>query len=189
MLSTRSTRLSWNVQLAMSRANCSFPDFSPLKEKKKSVRVRETVQGLQDGSTYDASFRSHKRRKSAQPHQSTSPVRYYHASGNQSQHPTCCPPRVPRHRALQRQTVLRHPSQNWCLRRSSQPWREGLGTNRGLLPCANGMPEDHTGGVLGVRNGCSDGADTGTTLGGVSRTGKWERSGVPGGGRISEMRE
>ena len=35
MLSTRSTRFSWNVQVAISRANCSFPDFSPLKEKKE----------------------------------------------------------------------------------------------------------------------------------------------------------
>ena len=61
-----------------------------------------------------------------------------------------------------------------------------MGTNRGLLPCANGMPENHTGGVLAARNGCSDGADTGIMLGGVSRTGKWEMSGVPGGGRISE---
>jgi hypothetical protein len=31
VLSTRSTRFSWNVQAAMSRANCSFPDLSPLK--------------------------------------------------------------------------------------------------------------------------------------------------------------
>lgn len=51
------------------------------------------------------------------------------------------------------------------------------------------MPENHTGGVLGVRNGWSDGADTGITLGGVSRAGKWEMSGVPGGGRISENSE
>jgi hypothetical protein len=44
------------------------------------------------------------------------------------------------------------------------------------------MPENHTGGVSGVRNGCSDGADTGIMLGGASRAGKWEMSG----GRMSE---
>ena len=41
MLSTRSTRFSWNVQVAMSRANCSFPDFSPLKEKKSERRGKD----------------------------------------------------------------------------------------------------------------------------------------------------
>ena len=51
------------------------------------------------------------------------------------------------------------------------------------------MPENHTGGVLGVRNGCSDGAETGITLGGVSRAGKWEMRGVPGGGRMRENSE
>jgi hypothetical protein len=61
-----------------------------------------------------------------------------------------------------------------------------MGTNRGLLRCANGIPENHTGGVLGVRKGRSEGTGTGITLGGVSRSGKWERRGVPGGGRIRE---
>jgi hypothetical protein len=39
---------------------------------------------------------------------------------------------------------------------------------------------------LGVSKGCSDGAETGITLGGVSRAGKWDMRGVPGGGRMSE---
>jgi hypothetical protein len=51
------------------------------------------------------------------------------------------------------------------------------------------MPENYTGRVLGVRNGCFDGADTVITLGGVSRAGKWEMSGVPGGGRMRENSE
>lgn len=61
-----------------------------------------------------------------------------------------------------------------------------MGTSRGLLRCAKGMPENHTGGVLGVIKGWSEGTGTGITLGGVSRAGKWEISGVPGGGRIRE---
>jgi hypothetical protein len=64
-----------------------------------------------------------------------------------------------------------------------------MGINRGLLPCAKGMPENHTGGVLGVSRGCSDGAEMGITLGGVSRAGKWDIRGVPGGGRMSENSE
>lgn len=48
------------------------------------------------------------------------------------------------------------------------------------------MPENHTGGVLGVSKGRSEGTGTGITLGGVSRSGKWEMRGVPGGGRIRE---
>jgi len=48
------------------------------------------------------------------------------------------------------------------------------------------MPENHTGGVLGVSKGWSEGTGTGITLGGVSRPGKWEMRGVPGGGRIRE---
>ena len=48
------------------------------------------------------------------------------------------------------------------------------------------MPENHTGGVLNVSMGWSDGTGTGITLGGVSRAGKWEMRGVPGGGRIRE---
>jgi len=67
---------------------------------------------------------------------------------------------------------------------SAGAWR--MGTNRGLLPCAKGIPENHTGGVLCVSKGCCDGADTGITVEGVSRAGKWEMRGVPGGGRISE---
>ena len=106
------------------------------------------------------------------------------------QHPTNCLPRAPRHRVLQCQTVLRPPSQNRYQKRSSRPGRERWEpTNRGLLPCANGVPENHTGRVLGVRNGCSDGGETGITLVGVPRTGKWEMSGVPGGRRISENAE
>jgi len=61
-----------------------------------------------------------------------------------------------------------------------------MGTNKGLLPCAKGIPEYHTGGVFGVSKGCSEGTATGITPGGVSRAGKWEMSGVPGGGRIRE---
>jgi hypothetical protein len=61
-----------------------------------------------------------------------------------------------------------------------------MGTSRGLLRCANGTPENHTGGVLGVSKGWSEGTGTGITLGGVSRSGKWEMRGVPGGGRIRE---
>lgn len=64
-----------------------------------------------------------------------------------------------------------------------------MGTSRGLFPCAKGMPENHTGGVLGVSKGCSEGTVTGITLGRVSRAGKWEMSGVPGGGRIRENSE
>src|SRR6266403_896381 len=61
-----------------------------------------------------------------------------------------------------------------------------IGTNSGLLRCAKGVPENHTGGVLGVNKGCPGGTETGITVGGVSRAGKWEMSGVPGGGRIRE---
>lgn len=61
-----------------------------------------------------------------------------------------------------------------------------MGTKRGLLPCAKGMPENHTGGVLGASKGCAAGTETGITPGGVSRAGKWEMSGVPGGGRMRE---
>ena len=35
VLSTQSMKFSWNVQAAMSCANCLFPDFSPLKEEKR----------------------------------------------------------------------------------------------------------------------------------------------------------
>jgi hypothetical protein len=63
------------------------------------------------------------------------------------------------------------------------------GTKSGLLPSAKGMPENHTGGVLGVSKGCCGGTETGITLGGVSRAGKWEISGVPGGGRTRENSE
>jgi hypothetical protein len=54
-----------------------------------------------------------------------------------------------------------------------------------LLPYAKGIPENHTGGVLGVSKGWCNGADM-VTLGGESHAGKWEMRGVPGGGRISE---
>ena len=40
--------------------------------------------------------------------------------------------------------------------------------------------------MLRVSKGCADGAETGITLGGVSRAGKWDMRGVPGGGRMSE---
>lgn len=64
-----------------------------------------------------------------------------------------------------------------------------MGTSRGLLPCAKGIPENHTGGVLGVNRGFAEGTETGTTSGVVSRAGKWEMRGVPGGGRIRENSE
>jgi hypothetical protein len=64
-----------------------------------------------------------------------------------------------------------------------------MGTKSGLFPSAKGMPENHTGDVLGVSRGCSEGTETGITLGGVSRAGKWETSGVPGGGRTRENSE
>jgi hypothetical protein len=61
-----------------------------------------------------------------------------------------------------------------------------MGTKSGLFPRAKGMPENHTGGVLGFRKAWFEGTVMGTTLGGVSRGGKWEMRGVPGGGRIRE---
>ena len=64
-----------------------------------------------------------------------------------------------------------------------------MGTSKGLLPCAKGIPENHTGGVLGVKKGCVEGTETGMTPGGVSRAGKWEMRGVPGGGRTRENSE
>ena len=64
-----------------------------------------------------------------------------------------------------------------------------MGTKSGLLPSAKGMPENHTGGVLGVSRGWFDGTATGITLGRVSLTGKWEMRGVLGGGRTRENSE
>ena len=64
-----------------------------------------------------------------------------------------------------------------------------MGTSRGLLASAKGIPENHTGGVLGVNRGFAEGTETGTTSGVVSRAGKWEMRGVPGGGRIRENSE
>ena len=45
------------------------------------------------------------------------------------------------------------------------------------------------GGVLGVKKGCAGGTETGMMSDGVSRAGKWEMRGVPGGGRIRENSE
>jgi len=40
------------------------------------------------------------------------PMHRYRTSGNQPQHPTYCPLRVPRHRALRHQTVLQRPTRD-----------------------------------------------------------------------------
>ncbi len=60
-----------------------------------------------------------------------------------------------------------------------------MGTMNRLFPCANGIAENHTGGVLGASRGDS-GTEMGITLAGPSLSGKWEISGVPGGERIRE---
>jgi hypothetical protein len=67
---------------------------------------------------------------------------------------------------------------------SAGTWR--METNRGLLPCSKRMLENHMGGVLGVSKGWTDDSETGIRLGRVSRAGKWDMRGVPGGGRMSE---
>jgi len=60
-----------------------------------------------------------------------------------------------------------------------------IGKSCGLLPRACGIPENQIGGVPGVRMGCK-GTLMGMTLAGVSRLGKWDIRGVPGGGKIRE---
>lgn len=59
-----------------------------------------------------------------------------------------------------------------------------MGTMCGLLPNAKGTPENHTGGKSSDTTGLE--TLTGTTVAGVSRSGKCETRGVPGGGSMSE---
>jgi hypothetical protein len=61
-----------------------------------------------------------------------------------------------------------------------------IGTSSGLLPNEWGTPENQTGGRFGVRIGLPDGTETGITVGGSCRSGKYEIKGVPGGGGMSE---
>ena len=60
-----------------------------------------------------------------------------------------------------------------------------MGTMCGLVWNAKGTPENHTGGKSADTTELEE-TLTGTTVAGVSRSGKWETSGVPGGGRMSE---
>lgn len=60
------------------------------------------------------------------------------------------------------------------------------GTRNGLFPSACGTPENHTGLRLGEMMWCARGGSTGMTVAGVSRLGKCEMRGVPGGGRMRE---
>ena len=62
-----------------------------------------------------------------------------------------------------------------------------MGTSKGLLPNTKGTPLNHTGGRSGLRIGAMgfSGGSTGTTVRGVSRSGKCDISGVPGGGSVS----
>ena len=64
-----------------------------------------------------------------------------------------------------------------------------IGTNSGLFCNENGTPENHTGGRFGDRISLRAGGVTGTTVSGVSLSGKCEMSGVPGGGRTRENSE
>jgi hypothetical protein len=61
-----------------------------------------------------------------------------------------------------------------------------IGKSNGLLPRACGTPENQIGGVPDVRMGCEEGISMGMMLAGVSRFGKWDIRGVPGGGRMRE---
>jgi len=128
-------------------------------------------------------FCSYKHRKRAQPHQPTSPARCYRASGNQSQHPTYCPPRVPRHHALKRQTVLRHPSQNRYRTRNSRQGLEGWEPTEGCCHARTGRRRT-------IREECwVSGTDVrmvltqGSAWRGISHREMGDNlSGVPGGG-------
>lgn len=60
------------------------------------------------------------------------------------------------------------------------------GTSKGFVPRAWGTPENHTGGRFGEMIESARGGSTGMTVAGVSRWGKCEMRGVPGGGRMRE---
>jgi len=97
-------------------------------EKKMSRRrcKNETMVQLTKEAIY-----SRMHRKRAQCHQPKSPARYYRASGNRLQCPTNGLPRVPRRRALQPRTGLRHPSRNQYRMQSSRLAHEEWGPIEG----------------------------------------------------------
>ena len=136
MLSTQSTRFSWNVQAAMSRANCSFPDFSPLNRNKKKISgLERRCKDHRIAPRTKEAVCPRMRRKRAQSHRRRSPARYHHASGNRSQYPSHCPPRVPRWRARRHRIEHRHLSRYRYRTRSSLPGRGGWGPTEG---CCHG---------------------------------------------------
>jgi hypothetical protein len=132
----------------MSLANCSSPDFSPLNRKQKEdIRVRETVQDHRIAPRTKKAACSRMRRKRAQGHRPRSPARYHHASGNRSQYPSHCPPRVPRRRARRHQIEHRHLSRYRYRTRSSLPGRGGWGPTEGCCRARKGYRKT-------IREGC-----------------------------------
>lgn len=159
-----------------------------MREKKNGVWVSHTKK-RRDSFTYEgSSFLAYASEKSSTP-----PTHVMRALLSRVWNPVTIPIVLP----AQSPSPLRSAASNTASAPVSESESDAklsagarrMGTKSGLLPRAKGMPENHTGGVLGVSRGCSEGTGMGITLGGVSRSGKCEMRGVPGGGRTRENSE